>query len=247
MISQNFEVKLADCLEEKEEIFRLRYEIFSKELRNERGARKEGSESDAYDGICDHLIVLDKEKNKAVGTYRLLAAKKSIPGLGFYSERIFEIGPIKELGPDILELGRACIHRDYRQGVVINMLWKGIAEYIKKNAIQYLFGCGTLYSDDKKELSQFFSMIRKKYYAQEGLRVNPRKGCALEGIDETADNQDPDKVFLRLPPLIKGYLRLGMKICSPPAWDHHLKTPVFFLLFDVNKANPVYKKHYMRQ
>ncbi len=242
----DFEIKIAKTQEEKREAFRLRYKIFKQELGNNNDINfDEKIETDIYDEFCDHLIVVNKTRNLVVGTYRLLLGSKVDPKIGFYSEKIFDIYKIKSLGKQILELGRSCVHRDYREGVVINLLWKGIAKYIKENHVDYLFGSVRLRTSNPSEISKIFSLIKERYYAPEEMRVYPLKECVFENLDEDLKISDSKKIFLKLPPLVKGYLRLGLKICGPPAWNRQLESVVLFVLLNMKNASNSYKKHFL--
>ncbi len=242
----NFQIKLAQTEEEKKQAYRLRYDIFRRELEDSAHTLpEEGIETDIYDKFCDHLLVINNKENVAVGTYRLLPGTKVDPKIGFYAEKIFEIEKIKNLGKNILELGRSCVHKDYREGLIINLLWNGIAEYIKQNNIGYLFGSVRLYTTDPAEISDIFSFVKEKYYAPETLRVAPLKDSVVKGLTQPLTSPDYKKIFLKLPALVKGYLRLGMKICGAPAWDRHLESVVFFIALDINEMAPSYRKHYL--
>jgi putative hemolysin len=241
----NFQIKLARTEEERKQAYRLRYEIFLKELGdNSHMLPAEGIETDIYDGSCDHLVIIDTEKNLTVGTYRLLSGSKVDPKIGFYAEKIFEISKIKNLGKNILELGRSCVHKDYREGLIIDLLWKGIAEYIKQNNIRYLFGSVRLLTTDPLEVSEIFSLIKEKYYAPESMRIRPLKESTFEELIELKVS-DCKKTFLKLPALVKGYLRLGLKVYGAPAWDRHLESVVLFVALDINEMTPSYRKHFL--
>lgn len=242
----DFEIKLAQTEEEKNQAYRLRYEIFLRELGNKaRSLPEEGIETDIYDESCDHLLVIDNRKNLVVGTYRLLSGSKVDPKIGFYAERIFEINKIKDLGKNILELGRSCVHKDYREGQIIKLLWEGIAQYIQQNRIRYLFGSVRLLNTSQPEVSEAFSLIKAKYYAPESFRIKPLKENIYKDLKESTSSPDYKKIFHKLPALVKGYLRLGLKVCGPPAWDNHLGSVVLFILLDMDQVNPAYRKHFL--
>jgi len=157
----DYEIKIAKSEEEKEAAFKLRFEVFKRELGNNTDTIfDEGVETDIDDKFCDHLIVVDKTKNLVVGTYRLLLGSKIDPRIDFYSEKIFNIAKIKSLGKEKLKLSRSCVHKDYREGLVINLLWNGIAKYIKENNVRYLFGSVRLNSSDPEEVSKVFSLVK---------------------------------------------------------------------------------------
>ncbi len=242
-----FEIKIAESEEEKISAFRLRFEVFKKELESSEDALGLGeTETDIYDRFCDHLIITDKKNNLVVGTYRLLPGSKVDPEIGFYAEKIFNIDNIKKLNR-IMELGRSCVHKDYRDKPIISMLWKGIAGYMQENDIRYLFGSVRLHTCQPREVNEYFSFLKNKYYSQDKYRVWPLKENVFDALDDTVIPSRGEKIFLELPPLLKGYLKLGMKICSEPAWDLHLKSIVFFILLDMDTMPGPYKRHFFNR
>lgn len=242
----DYEIKIARLKEEKKAAFKLRFDVFKKEL-GKNITLDEEVETDIYDKLCDHLIVIDKTKKIVVGTYRLLLGSKVEPKIGFYSEKFFRIEKIKRLGKEILELSRSCIHKDYREKLVINFLWNGIAKYVKDNKVKYLFGSVRLNTIEPEEVSKAFGLIKQKYYTSSKFRVYPLKNCVFEGLDKNPKVRDHKKIFFGLPPLVKGYLRLGVKVCGPPAWNPDFGSVVLFILLDLEHASESYKKHFLGQ
>ena len=242
----DFEIKIASTKEEKNKALRLRFDVFKKEADPaSKVPPHKKKETDIYDRFCDHLIVVDKTKNLVVGTYRLLLDSRINPKIGFYSEKMFDIANIKALGNNILELSRSCVHKDYREGIVINLLWTGIAKYIKDNHVNYLFGSVRLNNTEPKQVSEFFSFVKNKYYSSDELRVHPLRKYAFKELDVDAHLDDYKKIFFSLPPLVKGYLRLGVKFCGPPAWNPDFGSVVFFILLDIADAPAAYKRHFL--
>lgn len=244
----DFEVKIAQDKEEIQQALKLRYEVFKLEMAGDLGLEEtSGLETDVYDELCEHLIVMDRKVNKIVGTYRLLLGSKLNAGLGFYSERFFDISNIKKLADkkEVLELGRSCIHKDYRSRHVINLLWSGIAEYIKDKQVRYLFGSVRLLTFEPKEVNAIFSFIKDRFYAQPEFRVYPHPENEFSGLKTKVKVENPREIFSKLPPLVKGYLRLGVVICGPPAINPDLGSVVIFILLDTEKMNPTYKQHFL--
>ena len=242
----DFEIKIAKTTEEKSGALRLRFDVFKNPGDSApKSVSAKESETDAYDRFCDHLIVVDKTKNLVVGTYRLLLDSRVNPKIGFYSEKMFDIANIKALGQGILELSRSCVHKDYREGIVINLLWSGIAKYIKDNNVKYLFGSVRLNTTEPKQVSNFFSFVKNKYYSGDALRVYPHKEYAFKKLSLDAPLDNYKETFRSLPPLVKGYLRLGVKFCGPPAWNPDFGSVVFFILFDTEHAPDTYKRHFL--
>lgn len=244
----DFEIKIAQDKEEIQQALRLRYEVFKLEiggdLKSEDASRLE---TDVYDEICDHLIVIDRKSNKIVGTYRLLLGSKLNEQLGFYSERFFNLRNIKRLAKnnEVLELGRSCIHRDYRSRPVINLLWSGIAKYIKDYNVRYLFGSVRLLTNKPQEVSIIFKFIKERFYAGSEFRVYPWPEKKFATLKRNVKVENPRDIFHRLPPLVKGYLRLGVLVCGLPAMNPDLGSVVIFILLDMKNMNPLYKQHFL--
>ena len=241
----DYEVKIAKDQGEITKALQLRYEVFNLEMGKypHRGFNQ-SLDTDAYDQSCDHLIVIDKDKDTVVGTYRLSLSRKINKDLGFYSEKLFEISRIKKINGNIMELGRSCVHKDYRDQLVINLLWSGIAKYIKDNNIRYLFGSVRLNTTDPQEVSKTFKWIKQRYYAPLKYRVYPLPNYRFRGLDKSIALVDSKEILKGLPPLVKGYLRLGVKICGEPAVNPDFGSIVLFILLDIEKMSAAYKRHY---
>lgn len=244
----DFEVKIAQNKKEIEQAFGLRYEVFKLEMEGSGDNKKDsGLETDKYDKFCDHLIVIDKTVNKVVGTYRFILDSKVDKKIGYYCENFFDIDNIKKLSGKqrILELGRSCIHKDYRSRPVINLLWTGIAKYIKDNNVRYLFGLPRFYSNEPQQISIIFKFLKEKYYSGPEYRVYPKPENKFIGLNENIKLENYKEIFHQLPPLIKGYLRAGVLICGLPAIDTHLYSVVVFILLDTKNLPTSYKQHYL--
>jgi len=246
----DYEVKIAQNKKEIKQALRLRYEIFSQETDRVSRQAENQLDVDDYDKFCDHLIVIDKTNNKIVGTYRLLLGSKVDKKIGFYSEKSFNIGNIKKLAVDgeMLELGRACIHHDYRDRLVINLLWSGISKYIKHYNVRFVFGAVRLGTTQPLEVSRMFKLIKKKFYAPKDYRVYPKEANVFKGLDENVEIKDYIKdyqdIWRTLSPLAKGYLRAGVVVCGPPAVNPDFGSIVVFILLDVKTMSPSYKRHF---
>jgi len=244
----DFEVRIAQDKKEIQQALQLRYEIFKLEM-VAGSPQKEASRLDAdiYDDICDHLIVIDKTTDKIVGTYRLMLNSRLDGKMKFYSEKFFDIRNIKKLSNDheILELGRSCVERNYRSGPVINLLWSGIAKYVKDHKVRYLFGCPRLYTSSILEISKIFKLIKQKFYAPDELRVYPRPKNKVKGLKPNILLPNFREVWPHLPPLVKGYLRIGVVVCGLPARDPVLGSVLIFILLDIQKIPSAYKQHFL--
>lgn len=241
----DFEIKITRDRSEIQEAQRLRFEVFNLEMnKGLESSYQQGLDVDDYDALCDHLIVRDPRNGQVVGTYRLLLGSEARKHFGFYSEREFNLDRIKELEGELLEMGRTCAHKDYRDKALLLRMWDAIAEYVKTHRVRYLFGCASLYTTDPREVSESFSLLKKGHYAPEELRVQPLPDKAFPGLDEEVEVKDERAASFRLPSLIKGYLRVGALLCGPPAVDLEFGTTDFFLLLDVNNMSSEYLRRY---
>ena len=223
------ELRLASNRSERIEAQRLRFEVFNLELQlGHSSSLASGLDQDTHDGHCDHLLVIDTGRDCLVGTYRLLSFDR-VPSFGFYSESEFDLTNVKRSGLRLLELGRSCVALEYRDGKVIRLLFRGIAEYLRRCGADALMGCASLHGTELPELASIREMLSRKYLSDPGLRVTPRRGFDVPPLPWSAPIDD-SSAFRALPPLFKGYLRMGAKVCGPPAFDRPFGTTDFFVL-----------------
>jgi putative hemolysin len=243
--SGNFTVKVAEHYEEFEKALRLRFEVFNLEL-NEglENSYETGMDRDAYDDYCDHLIVIDETCNKIVGTYRMLLGFVAENNIGYYSESEFDMSGIRALSGEKLELGRSCVHKDYRNSGIISMLWTGIARYIEFHNVKHLFGCSSAHTVNPEEISIISSYMNSFHRADDEYTVYPLN--RLEGV-RLCSILDQKAVFEKMPPLIKGYLRTGALVCGEPAYDEEFGTTDFFMLLNTEKLLCRYRRRYFQE
>jgi hypothetical protein len=140
-----FEVKIATNAHEIEEAQRLRFQVFNLELnKGLKASYERGLDVDEFDAHCDHLIVRDLKSGDVVGTYRLLRGAQARRHIGFYSEKEFDLSRINELDGELMELGRSCARKDFRDRSLLPLMWEAIAEQVRIHRVRYLFGCGSL-------------------------------------------------------------------------------------------------------
>jgi len=224
----DFDIKITTDPKEIREAQKLRFQVFNLEMKKGlQTSYKSGLDVDDFDPSCDHLIVRDRTSKEVVGTYRLLLGSQASKNLGFYSEREFDLEKIKALDGELLELGRSCARKDFRDRALIPLMWEAIAHYVKKHRIKFLFGCGSLYTTNPEEVSECFSLLKRKYYVVDNV------GIANEHA-----------LFLKLPSLIKGYLRLGAVVCGPPALDREFGTADFLVLLDMRRLSSEYLRRF---
>ena len=204
----------------------LRFQVFNVEL-NEGLVHSydSGLDADPFDAVCAHLIVEDELSRAVVGTYRMQTGVQAQRGLGYYSEREFDFAPFEARRPQILELGRACIHQHHRNFAVLNLLWKGIAAYARDHGARYLVGCSSLTSQDEAVGAAAFLQL-SRHLARAGWQTRPQP-------DFACDLAMPACEAVHIPRLLSAYLTLGAAICGPPAIDREFRTIDFLTWIDV--------------
>ncbi len=205
----------------------LRFEVFNLEL-NE-GLEQSyltGLDEDPFDAVCDHLIVEHLPSGVIVGTYRLQTGLNAAAHLGYYSAQEFEFQVFDPLRSEMIELGRACVHPQHRNLVVLGALWKGIADYARQHGGRYLFGCSSITSQDAAVGASAYADLCRRHLAQPQRRTSP-----LVAYDCSLSQLAPEPV--KIPKLLRAYLTLGAKICGPPALDRQFKTIDFLTLLDL--------------
>jgi putative hemolysin len=227
-----FRLSLAQTMEDLTQCQRLRYLVFNCELgEGLKDSDAFGLDRDRFDLICDHLMVEDVISGKLVGTYRMQTGFRAKGNLGYYSEQLFDFGPFEPLRGEILELGRACVHVEYRNTTALYMLWKGIASYAALCNARYLIGCSSISSQDENEGLALYRELRKKYFVEPALRTEPLPGfrCYETAPLTTglpAPTPPPPKLF-------RAYLDISARLCGPPAIDREFKTIDFLTLLDL--------------
>jgi putative hemolysin len=208
-----------------------------------------GRDRDPYDRICDHLLVLDHGVVGApeiVGTYRLLRQEVAAKRKGFYSAGEFDLPPLLARHPQrvFLELGRSCVLKPYRTKRTVELLWHGIWSYVRQHNIDVMIGCASLEGVDARRLAPQLGLLRQAAPTPPEWRVRALPGRGVS-IDQLAAHDTPGKDALReLPPLIKGYLRLGAYICEDAVIDHQFGTTDVFIVLPVERINTRYINYY---
>jgi putative hemolysin len=223
-------VRLASAPSDIADAQRLRFQVFNLELKEGLdSAFTSGLDCDEFDTVCDHLIVEHQPSESVVGTYRLQTGTTAKRNLGYYSEREFDFSPYETLRPKLVELGRACIHRDHRSSDVLYRLWRGIAEYSLVNGARYLIGCSSLTSQNPAHGHAVYRRVQE-WLVAEALRTSPHASVRLP-ISESTLAEDS------VPKLLRTYLAIGAGICGPPAMDREFKTIDFLTLLDLENLH----------
>jgi putative hemolysin len=224
-----YSVYLADSPADVRKCQLLRYLVFNQELGEGLDASaKTGLDRDSFDLICDHLMVRDAAKDMVVGTYRLQSGYRAKGNLGYYSEQFFDFAPFETVRGELLELGRACVHPEYRNTIVLQLLWKGIAEYAHRAGARYLVGCSSLTTQDQDEATALYDVLRDNHLARREFRTRPQPHCIC--VSSKAPARVP-----RVPRLFRAYLDISGRICGPPAIDREFKTIDFLTLVDLKE------------
>jgi putative hemolysin len=224
-----FRVGLARDMKDLVHCQRLRYFVFNCELgEGLASSDASGLDRDPFDLICDHLMVQDATTSELVGTYRLQTGYRAKGNLGYYSESLFDLAPLEPIRGEMLEVGRACVHVDYRNTNVLHMLWKGIARYADRCNARYIIGCSSLTSQNEQEGMALYDKLRDKYLVDAPLRVQPKPAyrCAASSVPLEAP---------RPPRLFRAYLEISARLCGPPAIDREFKTIDFLTFMDLER------------
>jgi putative hemolysin len=249
-------VRLADTAAEVRQAQKLRYRIFYKEgsaIPNPARlfARRD---IDGYDAICDHLLVIDHaardrtalNRPAVVGTYRLLRQPLAEEYGGFYTAGEFDIGTLvaRHSGLQFLELGRSCVLSPYRNKRTVELLWHGIHAYILQNQCDVMFGCASLDGTDPKQMALPLSFLHHHAAAPEPWRASALPGRYVEMNRMSKAEVDPKAALHALPPLIKGYLRLGAYIGDGAVIDYEFGTTDVLIVLPVAAIKQRYFEHF---
>ncbi len=247
------EVRLAECRAEIEAAQELRYRIFYEEMAakpSDEMARL-GRDFDAFDAFADHLLVLDHNRGSGargvVGTYRLIRREAAQLAGRFYSEAEYDISRIEAYPGGILELGRSCVDAEHRTGQIMQLLWRGIAAYVFQFDIQLMFGCASLPGVDAEQLALPLSYLYHYHLAPPALRPRALELRYTDMRMMPVEAVDQRRALVALPPLIKGYLRLGGTVGDGAVVDDQFQTTDVCIVVKTDLVTEKYYKHYERQ
>lgn len=234
-IRPRFVCSLARSQAELLESQQLRYEIFAQEMGAQIDGGDELADQDQFDRHCEHLIVRN-EDGKIVASTRLLTCEGAAAAGEFYSEHEFDMDAIKVLAGAKLEVGRTCVHADYRNGTTIAVLWSGLADYVKQNRIDYLFGCASIGLDDLEGAYCMLQDIERRYLSAPDLRVQAKNTLPSRNIQYQKT---------RMPPLLKAYVSLGARACGAAFWDTDFNCADVFMLLNLKEMHPRYARRFL--
>ncbi len=218
---------------------RLRYTVFSTEPEPGFGLRNDdGIDADRFDEYCDHLVVRDELTGDIVGCYRMLPPPGAIAAGGLYTATEFEISALDSLRPSLVEMGRAVVRNDHRNGAVVLMMWTGILAYLDRCGYDYVTGCVSVpvfgEGAPGSRIRGVRDFVQTRHAAPPHFTVHPYRPVSVDG--RTLDEIEPP-ARPTIPPLMRGYLRLGAKVCGEPAHDPEFGVGDFPALLDKRTAD----------
>lgn len=254
--ARKLEVRWASSEDDVRQAQRLRYQVFAEEMGANPTLLKgsaAGLESDRFDPFCDHLMVTaasDDGPNLLVGTYRVLSPAAALCAGGLYIDTEFDITPLASLRGKAVELGRSCVHADWRSGGVIMLLWTALAEYMLVRRLETMIGCASVplgrvrtQAEEGRLAENLWHRLRHTYLVGQKWQVRPLHPLpvatfegAVGGACQAANNT---------PPLIKGYLRCGARLLGPPALDTAFNTADLPMMLRTAELVPRYRKHFL--
>jgi putative hemolysin len=235
-------VSWAKHTDEVRQAQRLRFKVFGQEMGARLNTKVPGHDVDLFDNYCEHLLVRDQESREVVGTYRLLTPAQAKRIGSTYSDLEFDLTRLRDLRDGMVELGRSCVHPDYRQGGVILALWGALADFMVRNKLDTMIGCASIPMlhngiGSGDVAASLWHQLKQTHLAPVELRVHPRLPLPVDELDSS--------LSVAPPALIKGYLRLGAKILGAPAWDPDFNTADLPMMMRVHDLPPHYRQRFL--
>ncbi|WP_327725451.1 GNAT family N-acetyltransferase [Streptomyces europaeiscabiei] len=233
-----YTVTLARSEEDVRAAQRLRHDVFAGEMGALPAGSQPGLDVDPFDAYCDHLLVRETLTGQVVGTYRLLPPERAAVAGRLYSEGEFDLTRIDAIRPGLVEVGRSCVHPDHRDGAVIGLIWAGIARYMLDRGHEWLAGCCSIPLADGGALAAAaWDRVRDKHLAPQEYRVRPLLPWIPKGEVPAGRTE--------LPPLLRGYLRLGAWVCGEPAYDPDFGVADLYVLLSMRRVDARYLRHFL--
>jgi L-ornithine Nalpha-acyltransferase len=249
----NLGVRIATSEAELDAVQALRYRVFYAEMgaKADAAAARDKRDRDDYDAVADHLLVVDHSIGSGaegvVGTYRLIRREAAAKLGQFYSADEYDIGPIERFDGGLMELGRSCVDAEYRNRATLQLLWRGIAAYVFHHKIDLMFGCASLPGTDPEALAVELTYLYYYHLAPPALRPRalPHRYVEMRRLDR--DDLNPKRALVSLPPLIKGYLRLGGFVGDGAVIDAQFNTTDVAVVVKTDLVTESYYRHYERR
>ena len=252
--TRGFLVEWARCEEDVREAQRLRFQVFAQEM----GAclapppgTPPGLDADRFDAFCDHLLVRaldrgDNERGPVIGTYRVLPPAQARAAGGYYGDGEFDLSALAALRPRAVELGRSCVHADWRLGSVIMSMWTALADYLVRHRLDTMIGCASIsLAHGPLPAIALWESLRHAYMAAPPWRVRPLHGIPGAASHAPAGGETGPTALPEAPPLIKGYLRCGARVLGPPALDTAFNTADLPMMLRLGEMAPRYRRHFL--
>lgn len=240
--ASKYSVSTIQSIHELQEVLRLRYEVFIREGLNKKRPVK--LDLDRFDFLADHLVVRNFETGKILGTYRMISSMFSEE---FYSEEEFNLDNLLERGGHKLEMGRACIHREHRNGAVIALLWRGVKTYLDITNTRYLFGCGSIKTMRLDHICSIYQYLVEEDYHSDEFDIYPTPEFRIKGL-ESCDNflgsLDKKEVRKKVPPLLRSYFKAGARAVGEPALDRAFQCIDFLTVLDTSKLDSHFDRRF---
>ncbi|MEV8311020.1 GNAT family N-acyltransferase [Streptomyces flavidovirens] len=235
--ASSYVTSIADSEDQIRAAQRLRYRVFGEEMGATLDSPLPGHDIDPYDDLVDHLIVTESTTGEVVGTYRLLPPGRAARS---YSDSEFDLRALDGLRPAMIEAGRSCVHPDHRSGAVINLMWSALARYVLLSGHRYLAGCASVpLSDGGTAAAGAWLLGTAKHSSPPELRVHPRRPWRPDALPAKQPG------YADLPPLLRGYFRLGAWMCGAPTHDPEFDVADFFVLLDMDRLGDRYRRYFL--
>lgn len=243
---RNFQIKTIDSPAEFRQVLGLRRDVFHREFAGRKLCWR--SDKDRYDDVADHLAIFDRESNKIAGVYRLIDSQSAGT---FYSSSEFDIDGLLALTGHKLELSRACIRPEYRNGTVIALLWRGLLMYAAKAKIDYLFGLSSVTTTDPIKIAHIHQYFHAAGLIHDSLTALPTDKYRIENFDEILMNvrKDPQTEATgaaAVPSLLKTYIKAGARVCSQPVIDSAFHCADWLTILDMRQLNASYGRKFVQ-
>lgn len=218
---------------------RLRYQVFAGEMHAQLHSGMAGLDQDPFDDYCRHLIVRDRRSEQVVACMRILLDTDAQAAGSFYSQTEFDLGGLTREPGRVMEIGRVCVHADYRGGMAVSMLWNGLTRFFQVTEFSRIIGCASIpLVDGGVNAWSAYALLAERHLAPENLRVKPKRSLPpYEGALPPA----------KIPALLLAYMRLGAKICGEPCWDPDFNTADMVVVLDPADLRQRYARRFLKQ
>ncbi len=249
---QSLTVRLAQSKQEIIQAQKLRYRVFYEGMgaKPSELVRKLQMDIDHFDDFCDHLLVIENEHDvtnmRVVGTYRLLRKTVANRNVGYYSAGEFKLDPLKHYQGEHVELGRSCVDPEYRGKAIMQLLWRGIADYLQAHDISLMFGCASFPGTDVCEFSSALTYLNRFHKAPKEWRPIAQDKRYVSMKRMTKYQLDVRQAMREMPALIKGYLRVGGVVGKDAVIDYDFNTIDICLMVETSNITGRYQKHFLQ-